>query len=298
MENKTLKKRLSRINNLPTLSIVANNVIKLTQNPDSTSFEIAEAISKDQSLATKVLKTANSAYYGFPGKITTINYAIVLLGLNNIKNIVLSASIMDCFSKIGENLLFDRRDFWKHSLLCGIISKKIAGHLGLKNSEEMFMCGVLHDFGKMILDSFFHDEFVLALQLSKEKNITLLEAENTIFNFNHSGVGALLLNRWGLPPSLVKAVKFHHSPDESLDAFRTASIVHVADYLCHRIAQPNIDQPNINQSGDNNHILPVLNKKAFKRIDLSSRQIKQLSLQITKEYETATGFLYDGESDK
>ncbi len=158
MENLELKKRLSNIENLPTLPIVAKNVIKLTQNPDSTAFEIAEAISQDQAMATKVLKTANSAYYGFPRKINTINYAIVVLGLNNIKNIVFSASIMERFSSIGKNLLFDRRDFWQHSLLCGIISKKISEHIGIKNSEEIFMCGLLHDFGKLILDNFFHEE--------------------------------------------------------------------------------------------------------------------------------------------
>lgn len=287
MENKQLKERLSKITNLPTLPTVANNVIKLTQNPDSTAFEIAEAISQDQSLATKVLKTANSAYYGFPEKITTINYAIVVLGLNNIKNIVLSASIMERFSKIGKNLLIDRRDFWKHSLLCGIISKKISGHLGLKNAEEMFMCGVLHDFGKMILDSFFHNEFADALEMSEGKNISLLEAENKVFGFDHAGVGALLLKRWNLPPLLVKAVKFHHSPDDSLNAFRTASIVHVADYLCHRIDQPDNDD----------QTLPILNKKAFKLTDLSSKQIKQMSLKITKEFKAATGFLYSGETD-
>ncbi len=285
MENQELKKRLSSIRNLPTLSLVANNVIKLTQNPDSTAFEIAEAISQDQSLATKVLKTANSAYYGFPEKITTINYAIVVLGLNNIKNIVLSASVMERFSKIGKDMLLDRREFWKHSLLCGIISKRISEHLGLKNSEEMFMCGILHDFGKLILDSFFHEEFAAALEKSEEESITLLEAEKATFGFNHSGVGALLLKRWNLPPSLVKAVKFHHSPDESLSAFRNASIVHVADYLCHRM---NLEENDANSG-------PTLNKRAFKLTDLNSQKIKRMGPLISKEFNAATEFLYDGE---
>ena len=285
MENKELKKRLSKIKDLPTLPMVANNVIKLTQNPDSTAFEIAEAISQDQSLSTRVLKTANSAYYGFPSKITTINYAIVVLGFNNIKNIVLSATIMAQFSKSDENPLFDRREFWKHSLLCGIISKKISEHMGIKNSEEIFVCGLLHDFGKLILDSFFQDEFALALQMSKEKNISIMKAENEILGFNHSGVGALLLKRWSLPPSLVKAVEFHHSPDESLTAFRTASIVHVADYLCRKIG--------IGNSGDN--VLPQLNKKAFKLTNLTPGKIKQMSLEIIKEFKSASGFLFEGD---
>lgn len=285
MENQELKNRLSGIKSLPTLPVVADNVIKLTQNPDSTAFEIAEAISQDQSLASKVLKTANSAYYGFPRKITTINYAIVVLGLNNIKNIVLSASIMGQFPKKNRNFLFDRKEFWKHSLLCGIISKKISEHMGIKNSEEMFMCGLLHDFGKLILDTFFQEEFISALQLAKENQLALMEAEDRIFGFNHSGVGALLLRKWSLPPSLVKAVEFHHNPEESLNAFRTASIVHVSDYLCRRTG--------IGSSGGS--VLPELNKRSFKLVDLTSEQIKQLSLQIIKEFKTATEFLYEGE---
>ncbi|MCP4669916.1 MAG: HDOD domain-containing protein [Desulfobacula sp.] len=287
MENKELKKRLSKIRNLPTLPMVANNVIKLTQNPDSTAAEIAEAISQDQSLSTRVLKTANSAYYGFPRKITTINYAIVVLGFNNIKNIVLSATIMARFSKSDENSLFDLREFWQHSLLCGIISKKISEHMGIKNSEEIFVCGLLHDFGKLILDSFFHDEFVLALQMSKEKNISIMKAENKIFGFNHSGVGALLLRRWSLPPSLVKTVEFHHSPGESSTVFHSASasIVHVADYLCRKVG--------IGNSGDN--VLPQLNKKAFKLTNLTPDKIMQMSSAIIKEFKSSIEFLFKGD---
>ncbi len=285
MINNELKKRLSKIRNIPTLPIVANNVIKLTQNPDSTAFEIAEAISQDQALSTRVLKTANSAYYGFPRKITTINYAIVVLGFNNIKNIALSTTIMDRFSKSDEDLLFDRKEFWKHSLLCGIISKKISERMGVKNSEEIFLCGLLHDFGKLILDSCFHDEFVLALQMSKEKNITIKKAENAIFKFNHSGVGAFVLKSWNLPQSLVKTVEFHHSPDDSLKAFRTASIVHVADYLCRKIG--------IGNSGDK--IAPSLNKKAITLTNLTSRDIKQIIPGIITEFKSSTGFLFEGD---
>lgn len=281
MNKQDLKKRLSGIKNLPTLPTVADNVIKLTRNPDTTAFDIATAISSDQSLASKVLRTANSAYYGFPRKITTINYAIVVLGLNNIKNIVLSTSIMARFSKSDSNQLLDRRDFWKHSLLCGIISKKIAEHMGIKAAEELFMCGLLHDFGKLILDHFFNPEFVKALELSKKKQITLKEAENRVFGFSHAGVGALLLKKWRLPVSLVTAVERHHAPDANKNGFRAAAIVHVADYLCRRIG--------IGSSGDD--ALPVLDKKAFKLVDLTSAQIKRMSARITKEFYQAAAFL-------
>jgi putative nucleotidyltransferase with HDIG domain len=286
MENQELQKRLSSIRNLPTLPTVAANVIELTQNPESTAFDIATAISHDQALASKVLRLANSAYYGFPRKISTINYAIVVLGLNNIKNIVLSTSVMERFSKTSDNRLLDRREFWKHSLLCGIIAKKIAEHMGIKTAEELFLSGLFHDFGKLILDQHFNAEFVKSLLLSKTQKISLMEAENRTFGFNHAGVGALVLKKWRLPISLVKAVERHHMPDDTQEGFRVAAIVHVADYLCRRIG--------IGSGGDT--VLPELNKKAYKLVDLTSTQIKQMSAVITAEFKQATAFLDEGDT--
>ena len=286
MENKELIKRLANVRNMPALPLVASNVIKLTQNPDSTAFEIAEAISQDQVLASKVLRIANSAYYGFPKKITTINYAIVVLGLNNIKNIVLSTAIMNRFPNQSGSDLFDRVEFWKHSLLCGVLSKKISEHMGMKNSEEMFMCGLLHDFGKLILDQFFHDEFIRALELARKSETSLFNSESKVFGFNHTGVGTLVLKKWGFPPALVKAVEFHHTPGEGTGPSRTASIVHVADYLCRRIG--------IGSSGDT--VLPELDKKAFQLTDLSGEKIKAMSTEITREFKIATGFLDEQEA--
>lgn len=282
MENSELKRKLSRIKNLPTLPTVVHHVLKLLQNPESTAHEIGEAISQDQALATKVLRTANSAFYGFPRKITTINYAIVVLGLNNIKNIVLSAAIIGSFSTSKNDAVFNRQSFWKHSLACGIIAKKLSIHLGMKNNEEVFMWGLLHDFGKVILDNFFHEEFVQAVELSRSRKIPLKDAEVEIFGFNHAGVGALLLKRWAMPLSLVNAVEFHHNPQEDYKAFRMASIVHSADYLCRRIG--------IGSGGDS--MVPILDKKAWVLMGISSEQVGTMSRDVLEEFNTATEFLF------
>lgn len=283
MENSELKNKLSAIKHLPALPKAVSHVLQLLQNPDSTAHEIGNAISQDQALATKVLRTANSAFYGFPRKITTINYAIVVLGLNNIKNIVLSSAIINGFSAASDDGIFDRKAFWEHSLACGILARKLSVHLEMKNSEEVFMWGLLHDFGKLILDIYFHEDFVKSVQLSRENQIPLKDAESEVFGFNHSGVGALLLRKWSMPPSLVRAVEFHHSPDYDRTAFRISSIVHTADYLCRRIG--------IGSGGD--MIVPVLNKKAWKLMGLTSEGVKQISKEVMKEFESATEFLFD-----
>ncbi|THB79244.1 MAG: HDOD domain-containing protein [Desulfobacteraceae bacterium] len=285
MENRELKKKLSAIKQLPALPRVVSHVLQLLQNPDSTAHEIGAAISQDQALASKVLRTANSAFYGFPRKITTINYAIVVLGLNNIKNIVLSSTIINGFSTSSSDGIFDRRAFWEHSLACGIFARKLSVHLGMKNSEEVFMWGLLHDFGKVVLDIYFHEEFIQAVELSRTEQTPLSTAEFEVFGFNHSGVGALLLRKWSMPLPLVKAVEYHHQPDQDHSAFRIASIVHAADYLCRRLA--------IGSGGDGT--LPALNKKAWKLMGISADEVKQLSKEVLEEFALATEFLNEVE---
>ena len=157
--------------------------------------------------------------------------------------------------------------------------------MGIKNSDEIFMCGLLHDFGKLIMYNFLNEEFVHALKISRSQHIPLKDAEAKVVGFDHSGMGGLVLQKWSLPKAMVSAVEYHHAPDERPNAFRIASIVHVADYLCKRIG--------IGNSGDN--MLPDLNKKAYQLTQLNSQKIKEMSPQITKEFKTATGFLYEGE---
>ena len=283
MKSKALQHKLSSVKNLPALPKVVGRVLQLLQNPDSTAFEVAKAISQDQALSSKILRAANSAFYGFPGKITTINYAIVVLGLNNIKNIVLSTAVFAGFGADSQDSGFDRRAFWEHSLACGMLAGKIALHLDMKNTEEVFMWGLLHDFGKVVLDNQFHKEFIEAVELAENEQIPLRTAESRIFGFNHAGVGALLLRKWSLPISLVNAVEFHHDPEAHHSSFRIASIVHVADYLCRRIG--------IGSSG--NTVLPTLNKAAWQLMGLTSEQVKEMSRQVMAEFQAATEFLAD-----
>jgi putative nucleotidyltransferase with HDIG domain len=208
----------------------------------------------------------------------------VVLGLNNIKNIVLSTAVIDGFSASPDSSGLDRKAFWEHSLACAIVSRKLSLHMGMKNSEEVFMWGLLHDLGKIILDIYFHDDFIRAVTYSHEKQVPLKDSETRIFGFNHTGVGALLLRKWSMPLSLVKAVAFHHSPEEDHSAFRMAAIVHAADYLCRRIG--------IGSGGDT--LIPELNKKAWKLMGIKSDQLRVMSRDILNEYKAATAFLTEG----
>ncbi|MBE9546022.1 MAG: HDOD domain-containing protein [Proteobacteria bacterium] len=277
MKQAKLERRLAKVHDLPTLPVVVNNVIQITQNPKSSALEVGRAISYDQALATKVLKTANSAFYGFPRKITTITHAIVILGFANIRNIVLTASIFDMFPSKGKNKYFDREGFWKHSLACGVTSKLIAKRLGIKNLEEAFICGLLHDLGKLVMDTHFNEDFGRVVRLVKEKEILIRDAEQQLLGIDHAAVGGVVADKWNLPPALIKAIRFHHNPPLANESMRIAAIVHLADALCRAIGMGN--------GGDGK--VPCINEESWELLNLNKQTIKRLFSEMEEEVATA-----------
>jgi HD-like signal output (HDOD) protein len=270
-----LTKLSENIKDLPTLPVVANNVIQITQNPKSSALEVGKAISQDQALTSKVLRMANSAYYGFPQKITTINHAIVILGFSTIRNLVLAVSVFDMFSKRSGN--FDREGFWKHSLACGVTAKLIAKRLGINNFEEIFISGLIHDLGKLVLDGYFGEEFTRVIDLVKVKGILIREAEQELLGLDHAAVGGLLAHKWNLPPPLLKGIRFHHNPPQAGESMRVAAIVHVADVLCRAAGMGNGGDPKV----------PCVNDQSWKLVNLNRQLLVKLFSEVEKELAVA-----------
>jgi HD-like signal output (HDOD) protein len=270
-----LTKLSENIKDLPTLPVVANNIIQLTQNPKSSALEVGKAIANDQALTSKVLRMANSAYYGFPQKITSINHAIVILGFATIRNLVLAVSVFDMFSKRSGN--FDREGFWKHSLACGVTSKLIAKRLGINNFEEIFISGLIHDLGKLVLDAYFGEEFTRVIDLVKDKGILIREAEQELLGLDHAAVGGILANKWNLPPQLLKVIRFHHNPPQAGESMRVAAIVHVADVLCRAAGMGN--------GGDRK--VPCVNEQSWKLVNLNKQLMVKLFSEVEKELAVA-----------
>jgi len=282
MDRKDLKDKLLKIGELATLPVVAYNVMQLTQNPKASAMDVGKAISQDPVLTSKVLKIANSSFYGFPRKISTINNAIVLLGFSNIRNIVLSAGIIDTYKGGKQSENFDRTEFWKHSLACGIASKIIASTVGLKNCEEAFIWGLLHDIGKIVMDTYIHEEFSQVVYHAKAKGMLIVHAEHKYLGFDHTAVGNLVANKWNMPPALLKVIKYHHDPAMDYNSLRISSIVHLADIFCRTL--------DIGSGGDNE--IPPVNEKSWDLMNLNKQTIKGIFSEIEKEYESATAFLY------
>ena len=276
-----LENRLRKVVDLPTLSIVANNIVQIMQNTKSSAVQVGRAISQDPALVSRILRIANSTFYGFPRAITTIPHAVVILGFTNIRNLVLTSSILAIFpSKEGDGY-FDREGFWKHSLACGVTSKLIAKRLGIKNLEEVFIWGLLHDLGKLVLDAYFNEDFTRVVDLVNENEMLIIDAEQQLLGFDHAAVGGIVADKWSLPPALIKVIRFHHNPPQANESMRIVSIVHLADVLCRAIGMGN--------GGDRK--VPCVNEDSWKLLGINRQMIRGLFSEMEQEIANAKPFL-------
>jgi putative nucleotidyltransferase with HDIG domain len=223
-----------RIRDIPTLPSVATKVMQILENPRSSAMDVERIIMLDQSLASRILKLVNSAYYGFPRRIGTISQSVVILGFVTVKNLVLSISVADFFFMGCKNRFFNRGELWRHSVGTAIAARILARQARFPQLEEAFMAGLLHDIGKVALDYYFPEEFADVLALIESDGISMFEAERRVFGLNHAVVGRWIADRWNLPPLLVEVIHYHHQPLENKDYWATTALVHTADILCRR----------------------------------------------------------------
>jgi len=194
-----IRRITERIIGLPTLPTVVAKMIELVDNPKTSAASLGKLISSDQALTAKILKLANSAYYGFPREISTVNLAIVVLGFNTVKDMGLSVSILEAFSENSDNTLFDLAKFWEHSIGCGVAARMLAKRFNYRISGEAFVAGLLHDVGKVILNQYLSHDFRRIIELVRQRECFLVEAEKEILDVTHPMVGTWLAEKWNMP---------------------------------------------------------------------------------------------------
>lgn len=254
------RKRVEQIENLPTLPEIANKLLRIINDPTTTAADVANLISRDLSLTSKVLRLANSAFYGIPRTVTTVHNAVVILGLKVINTMVFSITVVKMFPADGKSELFSRKKFWAHSLACAVIAKLLALRMRkvtLLDPEECFCAGLIHDVGRIVLDQYFHEDFIKAVEAARAGRGPLVEAEKRELGFDHSEAGDWLTARWELPHELRMPIMHHHNPRQANHAKEITALVHLADLLCYEIdfalpgltVQPPRDAELINQLG-------------------------------------------------
>lgn len=227
-----LQKALTKFKDLPTLPDVVAKVMQVVANPMSTAESLNQVISLDQALTFKVLRLANSAYYGFPKEITHITQAVTILGFNSIRNLALSVSVHKMLFTDQAKGHFSHREFWKHCVAVAVCSRILARMLGYKSEENAFTAGLLHDIGKNVLDRTAHDEFSRAVDMSHAKARPLWECEQEVLGIDHAALGARLAETWNLSHDLRIAIERQHYPSKEGAPDPLVAIVHAANQIC------------------------------------------------------------------
>jgi putative nucleotidyltransferase with HDIG domain len=273
---------LENIQEFSTLPTVYSSLADALADPSSTTQDIAKIIACDQASTSKVLKIVNSPLYGFQGQIDSVSRAIVILGHNEIYNLILSSYIMDFFSKKDSLWDFHPVDFWGHSIAVGITTKCLGQALGLNNRDNFFTAGVLHDIGKLVFFEFAEDQFSKVLELSKKHRQTPLEAELSVFGMDHAQAGSLIAEKWGLPHSIVKALRYHETgvvpgiPDQLVAA------VHLGNILVRALE--------LGHPGDD--FIPQPNKEAMEILNLEPGSLTKIVPSLLQDYEAICRVLF------
>jgi len=235
MGKASILEQLEGIEQLPTLPVVARQIQKLIAHPNSSMMQIAQVISRDQAVSSRVIRLVNSAFYGLRGRVSSVQQAIVILGLNTVKNLTLGVSVVKAFEGNSNASIFDREQFWIHSFATAMGAKLMAEQLKLREPEDYFLAGLLHDVGILVLDQFFHAEFVEILKQALLSKVEYPEAEKKAIGTNHAEVGEYLARRWQIPGFLGDCMRNHHQPllacPEDPDSQYKIFLVHIADGL-------------------------------------------------------------------
>jgi len=224
---------MARSENLPVLPQAVSSVLKLADDPNSSPRELEKVIERDPAITAKILRVANSSYYG-GSKIPTIGRAISFLGMNSIRSLVVGVAFQQMISGKAASTAFDRVEYWRHSLAVGTACRILAKIVMPTKSEELFCIGMMHDIGLLILDRFMADEWSVCIAEARQMLIPLHLVEMDKYGFDHAEVGGMLAEKWGLGTMAIHGIRFHHNPMEDGEYFETTSIVSIANTIAHQ----------------------------------------------------------------
>jgi HD-like signal output (HDOD) protein len=272
-----------RTRSLASLPNTFHEVSEAIRSPNSSAELVADAMRSDQSLCARLLKIANSSYYGYPHRVDNLRQAVVIIGTRQIQDLVAATLAVTQFRDVAPELV-DMRSFWRHSLACGLAAKALAQLRREINTERAFLMGLLHDIGSLAL---YQQEPQLssnALRTHRENHIPLEVAERDLLGFDHADVTTALLDMWRLPPGIKDAAGGHHRPRAAKNAV-AATVVHVADSIVHALA-----------FGTNGEAgVPELAGSAWEQIELRDSVTRVVQDEVKTRLDEVEGlFLADG----
>ena len=220
------KELLSKLHQLPSLPLVLQELILSFKNTNLDTVSLAHTIEHDQGLSAKVLRIANSSFYGLPRKVGSIRDAVTVLGFDTIRSLVLSAGVITAFQP-SPGSLFDRKAYWQKCFRVATISNSLAGNLP-EGKRLAFTSGMFYEIGLLILDLCIPQQFSSILQQQANSKLSLLELQESELGFNHFNIGADVLHLWNFPEEIELLVRHWNKPDLQIESDPLVCIVHIA----------------------------------------------------------------------
>jgi len=271
---------LRETKNLPTLPGIISKLTKMADDPDTTTEQMGKVIAMDHILAAKLLKLVNSAFYGFPQRISSLSSAIILLGFNVVKSLIISASIFEVMEDQDVEL-------WEHSLGCAVVCNVLAKRMGIEEPEEVSTAGLIHDIGKVAIKMELPDEYELITRLVQERGLAMRQAEMEVLGLDHAEAGGWLTKSWNLPKKLVEPISCHHDPRKAKNEQLTSAIIHFSDIVIRCVGY--------GHAGDSR--VPMLSKRAWKLLDLSPEDLDTMMDEVEEKLWDVKGFSLEVQSE-
>jgi HD-like signal output (HDOD) protein len=269
----TLDRLVEETSTVYSLPLFYERLNETINHPRSSIDDISKIITEDQGLAVRLLRLANSPMFGCYAKVESISKAVTIIGTQPLRDLALAASVMGVFKGIPEDLM-NMTSFWKHSIACGIIARSLAVYRRESNVERLFVAGMLHDVGQVVLVAAHPDVSRELLEMQRDSGRFYRDLEREKLGFDHADIGGALLKKWKIPVSIGEPVMCHHSPG-SAEQFRLeAALIHLADVICETLefghgaesAVPPFDEPAWERLGLSPTVFGIVLKQAESQI--------------------------------
>jgi HD-like signal output (HDOD) protein len=272
---------LGLVNNtieLPTMPEVLLKLNEVITNSDASAADVAKVVSKDPAVATNILRIVNSAYYGLQVRVSSVSLAVSVMGFNMTKKVALKAAVFSAFGKRREKIQhFDPLAFWRHAIYTGVTARTLAANAQAftdVHPEDIYIAGLLHDIGKIILMEKAAPRYLAMLRRAVQEGRpeTAVEAED--FGFTHADVGSVLAIKWSLPEDLAIAIRYHHAPSRDPFHRSLSSLIHLADQLAWRAGSPSTVGTTV----------AAMDKEVYDCIGLDPARVEELLPQIQEDF--------------
>lgn len=270
-----IREKIQRIEvNLPEAPEIITELNAVISDPLGTSNDIAQVVNKSPSLVALLLKLVNSAFYGFPGKIDRISRAVTLIGSKEISNLALGLCVMKAFDDIAPDVI-ELPAFMKHSIACGLMARIMGARVNLKQTEQLFVAGLLHDIGKLIVYKYFPEGAIEGFARAAASKDSVYLAEKKVLGLHHTQIGKILLKKWQLPGELEDIIVHHHSPAKASHCDK-AAIIQMADMLVHALG--------VGSSGE--WVIPHFDNACWADLGLANSSLSTITQQALHQLQS------------